>query len=387
MKHAIFSLSFLAVMIILLTTKSSWASLYSPDDPKIALPVGPDGVPQALELNQLLLRLTSYKNALDPRSIAGAVNSDRKTFLDDIEKTRAIKSPSVEQKVALAGYLLRVGDRDQAITLLNPLTRDRQPNYFVFMTLSHIHAASGEWREAIRYDQEAQEDTEMPQTVKGLTTAQRNWWKKLDDEYLPRYYRLRMQETEERKNLSQPALDKLNESEDVFPLFPVPSPKAPQSPVRFANDAGVYEPGRIAAAERAKLPPDALAIVQQLLLWFPDETRLYWLLAELYAASDKLAEADALFVNIAWSRQYGNRKVFMDHRAAVHSALAKVVSVGEVPLAATGPTEEQTPERQEPDVPITMKTVWWYFAAIGLLMALAFVRASIRRNTRNGRAG
>ena len=54
----------------------------------------------------------------------------------------------------------------------------------------------------------------------------------------------------------------------------------PHHPVRFANDGGIYQPGALATAERAKLPPDAIAIVQQLLLWYPTDSRLYWLLGE-----------------------------------------------------------------------------------------------------------
>jgi hypothetical protein len=55
--------------------------------------------------------------------------------------------------------------------------------------------------------------------------------------------------------------------------------------VTFAGDDGTYLPGTIAESERAKLPADALATVQLLLLWMPHDSRLYWLLGELYNAS------------------------------------------------------------------------------------------------------
>jgi tetratricopeptide (TPR) repeat protein len=51
--------------------------------------------------------------------------------------------------------------------------------------------------------------------------------------------------------------------------------------VRFVGESGKPEPGAIAAAERKKLPPNAVAIAQQLALWLPADGRLLWLLGEL----------------------------------------------------------------------------------------------------------
>lgn len=63
----------------------------------------------------------------------------------------------------------------------------------------------------------------------------------------------------------------------------------PESPddlfgVKFIGDSGKFEPAKLAADQRAKLPANALAIVQQLLIWMPDDPRLFWLLGELYNA-------------------------------------------------------------------------------------------------------
>ena len=57
----------------------------------------------------------------------------------------------------------------------------------------------------------------------------------------------------------------------------------PPTPIKFVNDKGVFEPG-MSSAELKKLPRDAREIVQQLLLWLPDDLRLYWLLGEIYNA-------------------------------------------------------------------------------------------------------
>src|SRR5439155_2773194 len=51
--------------------------------------------------------------------------------------------------------------------------------------------------------------------------------------------------------------------------------------VRYVGDKGEYTPGAIAAAERAKLPADAVALMQLLAIWLPADGRLLWQLGEL----------------------------------------------------------------------------------------------------------
>src|SRR5205823_3935266 len=92
-----------------------------------------------------------------------------------------------------------------------------------------------------------------------------NWFKQAE-RYQLTLLRLRMREGFGRRAGGRPV-----PATDVDALFGV----------RFIGPSGEYEAGKIADAERSKLPADAVAIVQQLLLWFPDDTRLLWLLGEL----------------------------------------------------------------------------------------------------------
>jgi hypothetical protein len=64
--------------------------------------------------------------------------------------------------------------------------------------------------------------------------------------------------------------------------------------VRFVNEAGKFEPGKLAGAERKKLPSDAAALVQQLALWLPADGRLLWQLAELANAQGDIRTAAAI---------------------------------------------------------------------------------------------
>jgi hypothetical protein len=51
--------------------------------------------------------------------------------------------------------------------------------------------------------------------------------------------------------------------------------------VRYVGESGKPEPGKIAPAERTKLPANAASVVQQLALWLPADGRLLWQLGEI----------------------------------------------------------------------------------------------------------
>jgi hypothetical protein len=64
--------------------------------------------------------------------------------------------------------------------------------------------------------------------------------------------------------------------------------------VRFEGEKGSYEPGKLAAKEREKLPADAVGLVQQLALWLPADGPLLWQLAELANAHGDVKTAAAI---------------------------------------------------------------------------------------------
>ncbi len=69
------------------------------------------------------------------------------------------------------------------------------------------------------------------------------------------------------------------------------------------------------------LPPDAFGIVSQLLVWSPNDDRLYWQLGEILNSMGPVAEADALFDELANSRSLSGVREFMRHRAAIKDSL------------------------------------------------------------------
>jgi hypothetical protein len=352
-----------------LSTRPGLASLYQPDDP-MAVPVRRDGTGEAFPFLEFRRRLAVLINAADPRpSNTGRPNPDRAKYLDRVEigRKRGRDLPAAEA-AALAADMLRLGNSDagfyvnDALDLLFPRTRDRSPHYFVLTTMAQVHLARDEIGEALFKHQAALIDSEMPGQVKGWTKEQRDWIKKLDEDYVLHYLHIRKAEKDARGQA-------VPEDEEPMPLFPLPGRDRPSEPVKFVNDAGQYEPGVLAARERTKLPPDAVAIVQQLLLWFPSDTRLYWLLGELYAANGEFDSANQILDACAQAK-YGNRKLLMDHRAAIR------VAIEQQRLAAE--------KAREDALPISMRMIWIYFGAVALVAVLAAVRVLTRRGKGRG---
>lgn len=343
-----------AAMLTLTVAGPGRAALVSPDDP-MAVPVRPDGTGEAFPFDEFRRRFGAVTNMADDKKNL----PDRQRVLKRVEEREKARTLSPDETAALAADLIRVGRAGDALARLRPLYDDRDRRgtrtYAVAAGLVHAHAARGEWGPALNYLPDLF-DLDPP-AVKGVSPAQRAWQAKLDREYLPHYLQLRQDEASRRPN---------PETEDPAPLFPLPAPGKPAVPVRFVNDAGAYEPGALAAAERAKLPPDAVAVVQQLLLWFPSDVRLYWLLAELYAADGNLAAAQSILDEFTWSLAYSNRRNLMDHRAAVAAAV-------------------EAARPKPPESPISLKTVLIYFGAVAALGAVAAVRSWTRGTRRPGR--
>lgn len=356
-----------AILVVSFLAVPAAASLHQPDEP-MTVPVKPDGVGEPLPFEEFRSRMVTLANSGDPRPNAeGKPNRDRVRVLDRVHAFAGKPKPSAGELAAHAVDLLHLGNTDprpgdpglyvdKALNLLAPHTRDRVQNYFVLTTLAEIHAARGEWREAMNVHNSALLDAELPAVVPGWSEPQRKWIRKLDDDYVPEYYSIRLAEAESKKS---------PETEEPTPLFPLASRAKPVPPVKFVNDAGQYEPGVLAKAERDKLPPDAIAIVQQLLLWFPSDTRLYWLLAELYTAEGKFEEAQVIFDQCVGPRVYSNRRLLMEHRTAVAAA-----------IEARRKAEEQA---NLDAYPINLRLVWLYFGGVVLIAAIAFLRGRRKR--------
>jgi hypothetical protein len=93
--------------------------------------------------------------------------------------------------------------------------------------------------------------------------------------------------------------------------------------VRFVNDKGDYEPGKLAEAEKKKLPAKAVAIAQQLALWLPADGPLLWQLGELANAHGDFKNAAAMMEGCV--TQFGMTSATLrKHRQILRAAAEKL---------------------------------------------------------------
>ncbi len=103
--------------------------------------------------------------------------------------------------------------------------------------------------------------------------------------------------------------------------------------VAYVGPSGRFEPGRLAEAQRKRLPANAVALVQQLALWLPSDGRLLWQLAELAGSNGDIATAAAIMDGCV--TEFGLRAADLrSHRRAYRSAAEERTAKGESDVKA-----------------------------------------------------
>jgi len=368
----------IGLIVLFAPLGSLQAGLYGPED-FVPFTIGAD------KLAEELPYVPNFKSLLDERAsaanpISPLKDGDKLTYRGRlVERVEALwpaggfasKTPaavlalSQDRQVALATDLIRLGRVDDALTLLQPRVQDRTPDFFALVTLAQAHALKGDWEEAIKLHSFAFEGR-LPNKLTGSNEAQTTWAINVEKVYVTRWLKLRFEESKTGVQV---------ENHDVMPLFST----------RFVNDRGEYEPGKLAAGEKAKLPKDAVAIVQQLLLWSPEDGRLLWLLGELTAAEGRLREASEIFDQLTWGRGFTNRKIFMEHRTLVNKAAEALPKdkPADIPLPDIGTPAK--PDSKPPEKPgflpdsVTIILVASLFGILVLGLVALQIRAIVRR--------
>jgi hypothetical protein len=343
----------LILMLLSIAASPLQAGMYTALEPT-PFRTSPDGFLQELPyvppFKTFLEERLNASNPANPEVIDG-----RKTYRGILlERHRASGTKTIDGAVDA----IRLGLAGEAVNLLLPRTRDRNLDYVALVTLAHAHAVRGEWDEAIRCHALATYDAEPPKTLPGANAEQTHRLVAIEKMYYARWLNLRKREANMRDGFAE---------QDVLGLF---------GPMTWTA-------GKLSEPDNAKLPPDAIAIVQQLILWAPDDTRLLWLLAELYAAKGMLREADQVFDQCTWGRSFTNRKILMDHRAIVRD------------LVAAMPAETVTElVMNEPDAEAQDAARWQefrpkFYAGLGVLgvVATVFVVLALRRVLPRSKSG
>lgn len=166
------------------------------------------------------------------------------------------------------------------------------------------------------------------------------------------------------------------------------------APLKFVGPSGQYEPGKLANAELKKLPDQsvdkAIAIVEQLLIWLPNDNRLYWQLGELLNASGNSTTAKEIFEYLVQNPINPARyKELMKHRQVLvfqHPSAPPNQEKTETVKAPPPPPKNEDDKKNQADTPENWTERWQFFGVgfgVGAVIAL-FGYWQIRQFSRRG---
>jgi len=281
----------LGVLFILFMSFSAQGGIYSTLEPPV-FDFKEDGLPVALPSSGYHSHLATVLDiGIDTPDRPNKPREMYLKLLDPLQK-RDIEELEADELVQMSAALLRLKKLDDAINLLRPLERDRRANFFLRTHLAVACQYMGEWMQAGEAQGIAK--SEFPTAIPRFEPPQVAWYRKVEREFYLRFLQLRA--AEQRRGTRN-----VDEVDAIF------------GDVKFIGEDGQYQPGQIAADQKAKLPPDALAIAQQLSLWAPEDTRLYWLVGELFNAKGDVPAAVRIFDTCVDSRRYQN-PTLSEHR-------------------------------------------------------------------------
>jgi tetratricopeptide (TPR) repeat protein len=275
---------------------------------------------------------------------------------DELQAKLRTGTITVEERINLSAYLTRLRQYEEAVEALAPLAAQERGNFMLLANLGTAHQLAGRLDRGLAFLQQAA-DVSPPQSPR-FTQDQIDCYRRAE-----KYHLILLKSRYRAVGARSKALDTLD------PLF---------GNVRFIGESGQYEAGKIAAKEREQLPKDALAVVQQLVLWLPDDTRLYWLLGELYNAEGDIAAAAKVFEDCVWSRRFDAAEL-RAHRQVVQEAKPKAQPLVLEP-------EEPKPAETKPSwLPDSRKLMLVGVAAGVIVVGLAYLQVREVRKRRQRR--
>jgi tetratricopeptide (TPR) repeat protein len=210
-----------------------------------------------------------------------------------------------EERLDQAVCLLRIrypGKQmpEKAILILRAVSSRDPDNFLVMSTLATAYQVTGDYQNALGLLSDAGRYWDKPfdqlsPKYKAFLEETMKWrpedfaWFAKCERYQKQLVRLRFRELKKGPLSFAKALERLD------PLFDPDPPPPGYQPLRFVGESGKFEPGKLAKAEMVKLPADAIEVVEQLLVWMPDDLRLYWLLGELLNAKGDVDSAKIVF--------------------------------------------------------------------------------------------
>lgn len=286
----------IATLILGLTaTASARGGVYNPLEP-LPWPLPAENFHAFRDLLGQLqtIRIPAEERPVEP----GSLRARYLGMIPTLEAKRRAGDLSLDERVALSAAYLRQGKAEEAASLLEEVPR-AQRNYLVLANLASAHHQAGRLERAVAYQQEVLKA--WPAAETRYTAQQLAWLARAEKHYL-KLLRQRYQES-----LRAPS----KPWETVDALFPG---------VQFVGPSGEYEAGQMAVEYRTELPPDAVQLVVQLLLWLPYDDRLYWLLGELLNAQAEILPAEKVLHELVNARGNSRVRQLREHRKVLVEA-------------------------------------------------------------------
>ncbi|MCI0681322.1 MAG: hypothetical protein L0Y71_04390 [Gemmataceae bacterium] len=284
------------------------AGVYNPAEPPFEVPLDP------VYVGKFGLSLKIMASIAAPQVEFDSPLRRRYFFQEQLYDRLDPAKLSVEQKLHFSSVLIRRRRAGDAIGLLQPATRQHPQAFLLQSNLATAYDINGDRLRAVETMRDCL-DT-WPKDWNDLDPAQREFltgigWAPRPKERGPEeepfvffreadtyYLKLLRLRSREPKGAAFEAVDALFGDD--------------KGPVKFVNEAGVFEPGKIAKAERARLPRNARKIVQQLLAWQPNDLRLQWLLGEILNANgdvNDIKAARSIFDELVYTRDVRAKEV------------------------------------------------------------------------------
>lgn len=292
----------------LCVTGRASGGVYLPAEPALA---PSQNTPLFLNILNELRGLRNPQNPVRKRYLARVAELEERDRRGDL---------SVDERVDLSGYYLRLEEPEKAVAVLNAVAGAGSANFMVLSNLAAANELAGRLDRAISYSEQALRH--WPELWPGLSRAELYWLGRVERYHLDL---LKARYVEATRQTSRGGIP---ERPDV--LFPR---------VTFDGTGAAYRAGDLDPTQLIELPNDGLLIVQQLLLWSPNDLRLHWQLAELINAqggTDNIMTAYEILERLADRERYGN-KLILAHRQVLKSAaesaklLAQALNTGEEP--------------------------------------------------------
>jgi tetratricopeptide (TPR) repeat protein len=223
----------------------------------------------------------------------GATNPEREKYEKaavDLEKKAKDGKLTADELADLGAIYVRLGQAAKAVELLRGAQRDYPQHFHIAANLGTAWQMQGDLEQAAACLKEA------------VKLAPGKYVKA--EEYHLKLVRLRLKEEK-----GSPDLDNLFD-------------------VKFVGESGKYQPGKLSAEQRKKLPSEAAAVAQQLALWLPADPRLLWQLAELASAHGDVKTAAAIMDGCVNEFSMRNDDL-RAHRAAQREAADELAKQGD----------------------------------------------------------